>query len=159
MNRIIAVFWICLLGGFAPRQASADQQFKNGQDLTGTWRITATIPAGVPVCPGAAPCTYLAVSTVSSDGNVVQSANIPNTSVGHGVWKRVGQRTYTMVALYFRFDADGNPLGTSETTIDARLDASGRNAVGSFSAVVRDLAGVQLLGYDGTVTAIRMVVP
>ena len=159
MNRIIAVFGMCVLAGFTTGQASAEEQFKNGQDLTGTWRITATIPAGVPVCPGVTPCTYLAVSTVSSDGNVVQSANIPNTSVGHGVWKRVSQRTFQMVALYFRFDKDGNPLGTSETTIDAQLDAAGRNAVGSFTAVVRDLAGVELLGYDGTVTAIRMVVP
>lgn len=148
-----------VMGMAAAAPASAQLQFKNGQDLTGTWRITATIPAGVPVCPGVTPCTYLAVATATSDGTVVQSANIPNTSVGHGVWKRVGQRTFTMVALYFRFDKDGNPLGTSETTIDAQVDASGRDVVGSFSAVIRDLAGVQQGGYDGTVTATRMVVP
>jgi hypothetical protein len=155
----MTVFSVCMLVGLASARVTAADQFKNGQDLTGTWRITATIPAGVPVCPGTTPCSYLAVATVSSDGNVVQSANIPNTSVGHGVWKRVGQRTYQMVALYFRFDKDGNPLGTSETTIAAEIDATGRQVGGTFSAVVKDLAGVQLLGYDGTVTATRMVIP
>lgn len=159
MNRLTGVLMLFVALGIAPDRASAEEQFKNGQDLTGTWRITATIPAGVPVCPGTTPCVYLAVATATSDGTVVQSANIPNTSVGHGVWKRVGLRTFTMVALYFRFDPNGNPLGTSETTIQADLDNSGRTVVGSFAAVIKDLAGVQLLTYDGTVTATRMVVP
>lgn len=158
MNRLIGVLVLCAALGVADR-ASAGPPLKHGQDLTGTWRITATIPAGVPVCPGTTPCTYLAVATASSDGTVVQSANIPNTSVGHGVWKRVGQRTFAMVALYFRFDADGNPLGTSETSIQAEIDRSGRYVVGSFAAVIKDLADVPILTYEGTVTATRMVLP
>ncbi len=153
--QLMAVFALC----FATGLAQAEDQYKNGQELTGTWRILATIPAGVPVCPGPDACTYQAMATAISDGTVVQTAAIPNTTVGHGAWKRVGHRTFKMVALYFRVDGQGLQVGTSETSIDAQVDTTGRNVTGLFSAVLRNMLGEETLQYSGTVTGRRIEVP
>lgn len=136
----------------------AQENYKNGQDLTGSWRIVATIPQGVPVCPGPGDCSYGAMATVSSDGVALQTAAIPNTGPGHGAWKRTGLRSFRMNTLYFRFDAQGLQVGTSETLIEVQLDATGRTATGSFQAVLYGLNGAEQLRYSGTVTARRIEV-
>ena len=139
--------------------ASAQDQHKNGTDLTGSWRIVATIPGGVPVCPGLNDCVYPALATVISDGTVLQTAPISGTLTGHGAWKRVGVRKFELNAIYFRVDsATGNFLGTSETTIDVTVDRGGQTADGTFAAVILDPAGIQLTSYSGTVTAQRIEV-
>lgn len=137
--------------------ASAQEQNKNGTDLTGSWRIVATIPAGVPVCPGPADCVYPALATATSDGTVLQTAPISGTLTGHGAWKRVGVREFTLNAVYFRVDpGSGSFLGTSETTINVSVDRGGRTAAGTFVAVILDQSGAQITGYSGTVTAQRI---
>lgn len=139
--------------------ASAQDQHKNGTDLTGSWRIVATIPAGVPVCPGPADCVYPALATATSDGTVLQTAPISGTLTGHGAWKRTGVRQFTLSAVYFRVDpGTGSFLGTSETTIHVSVDRGGRTAGGTFAAVILDQSGVPITNYSGTVTAQRIQV-
>jgi hypothetical protein len=151
-----AVFAILAMSGIG---LWAQGQYKGGQDLTGSWRLLATIPAGVPVCPGTEPCEYEAMATAISDGTVVQTAAIPNTTIGHGAWKRDGLRTFKMTALYFRVDDTGIQVGTSETEIEAELDTTGRFVTGTFSAVLYDNDQAVVLEYSGTVTGQRIVVP
>ena len=137
----------------------AQDQNKNGTDLTGSWRIVATIPAGVPVCPGPDNCVYPALATANSDGTVLQTAPISGTLTGHGAWKRVGVRDFKLTAIYFRVaPATGDFVGTSETSIEVTLAPGGRTAEGSFSAVILDTTGAQLTNYSGTVTARRIEV-
>jgi hypothetical protein len=138
---------------------SAQTQYKNGTDLTGSWRILATIPSGVPVCPGPKNCVYPALTTATSDGAVLQTAPISNTLTGHGSWKRVGPRNFKLHTIYFRADPnDGTYLGTSETTIDVTVATGGRTADGSFAAVILDANGALITDYSGTVTAQRIEV-
>jgi hypothetical protein len=139
--------------------AWAQGQYKSGTDLTGTWQIVATIPAGVPVCPGPADCVYPALATATSDGTVLQTAPISNTLTGHGSWKRTGPRDFRAHTIYFRVDpSTGIFVGTSETTIDVTVAPGGMSAEGSFTAVIRDASGAYLTDYSGTVLAQRVVV-
>jgi hypothetical protein len=156
MKRPIAVLFAAAL--LASGTASAEQQYKNGQELVGSWKILATIPGGTPVCPGSGPCQFHAMATVIGDGTVVQSVIIPGVTFGHGAWKRTGLRTFRMNALYSRVDGSGIFVGTSETTIELQVDANGRTASGSFSADINDTSGNLLTDYEGTVTAQRIEV-
>lgn len=150
------LFAAALVAGAA---SAAEDHYKNGTDLTGSWRIVATIPAGVPVCPGPVACVYPALATATSDGTVLQTAPISGTLTGHGAWKRVGVRKFTLNAIYFRVDsATGTFQGTSETTIDVTVDRGGRTAQGTFAAVVFDPTGIEITSYSGTVTAQRIEV-
>lgn len=138
---------------------SAQGHYRNGTDLTGTWQIVATIPGGVPVCPGPDNCVYPALTTATSDGAVLQTAPISNTLTGHGSWKRTGPRDFRAHTIYFRVDpTTGTFIGTSETTIAVTVASGGLSADGSFSAVIRDAGGGYITGYSGTVTAQRVVV-
>lgn len=138
---------------------TAQGPYKSGTDLTGTWQIVATIPAGVPVCPGTEDCVYPALATATSDGSLLQTAPISNTLTGHGSWKRTGPRDFSAYTIYFRVDpATGAYQGTSETTIDVTVAPGGLSAEGSFSAVIRDVNGGFITDYSGTVTAQRVVV-
>lgn len=139
--------------------ALAQGQDKNGTDLTGTWFITATIPHGVPVCPGLVDCVYPALTTATSDGAVLQTAPISNTLTGHGSWKRIGLRRFAAHTLYFRVDpVTGAFVGTSDTTIDVTVAPGGQTADGFFSAVILDVTGNVITSYSGTMTAQRVVV-
>ncbi len=126
--------------------------------FTGSWQIVATIPGGVPVCPGTSDCVYPALATATSDGTVLQTAPISGTLTGHGAWKRVGPRQFSLNAIYFRVSSSGIYEGTSETTIEVTLDRGGRTGEGAFDAVVYDLNKVPITSYSGTVTAQRIEV-
>lgn len=155
MHRILR--WM-LFSAFVLSSAAWSQN-EHGNDLAGTWQITATIPAGVPVCPGVQNCVYPALATATSDGAILQTAPISNTLTGHGSWKRVAPRSFKVHTIYFRVDpTTGNHVGTSETAIEVTVAKDGRTAQGSFAAVILDVNGVQITQYTGTVTAQRILV-
>ena len=155
MQRILG--WMLFLS--IALSSAAWGQNERGNDLTGSWRITATIPAGVPVCPGVQDCAYPALATATSDGTILQTAAISNTLTGHGSWKRVAPRSFKVQTIYFRVDpTTGSYVGTSETAIEVTVAKDGRSAQGSFAAVVLDVSGVEITHYTGTVTAERILV-
>jgi hypothetical protein len=132
--------------------------FKNGQDLTGTWRIRVTIPPGSSACPaGPAPCVFLALANANSDGTAIQTAALPDTSTGHGVWVRTGLRTFRLRTTYFRLDGVGFPIGTAETESLITLDQSGTQASGSYENKVFDLNQSQVGAFSAQVTATRLI--
>jgi hypothetical protein len=149
-----------LAATFVAGAAAADQGDRSGTDLSGTWRILATIPKEAPVCGQTADCVYPALATATRDGTILQTAPISNTLTGHGSWKRTGARTFRAYTIYFRVDpATGAFVGTSETTIEVTVARGGRTADGSFTAVILDAAGTKLTDYAGTVVADRVDVP
>lgn len=132
--------------------------FKNGQDLTGTWRISVTIPPGSSACPsGSSPCTFLALATAMSDGTVIQTAALPGTSIGHGVWQRTGLRHFTVRSTYFRLDAAGFAIGTAETVTAIELDHTGLQASGTYANTLLTLEGQPVGGFTASTTATRVV--
>lgn len=138
--------------------ALAADNFKNGQDITGSWKISVTIPPGSSVCPsGGEPCVILAMATATSDRTVIQTAAIPGTSNGHGVWVRTGLRQFVVLSTYFRLGLAGEPIGTSETVTTFELDKSGLEGTGTYENTLLDLQGNVLGTFSGDASATRIV--
>lgn len=138
--------------------ALAADNYKNGQDITGSWKISVTIPPGSSVCPlGGPPCVIFAMATATSDGTVIQTAAIPDTSNGHGVWVRTGRRQFAVRSTYFRLSPAGELIGTSETVTTFELDRSGLQGSGTYENTVMDLQGNVLGTFSGDASATRIV--
>jgi hypothetical protein len=136
----------------------ANDNYKNGQDLTGPWKIQVTIPAGSSACPaGGGSCVYLVLATASSDGTVMQTAALPGVSTGHGVWKRTGLRQFTLKTTYFRLDLQGFPIGMAETVSVVEIKKNGLEASGTYSTQILDPAGLVIGGFQASVSATRIV--
>jgi hypothetical protein len=151
--------WLTVLGLWVGLGTSgfATDNFQRGQDLTGTWRIQVTIPAGSSACAGPEACTFLAMATATSDGTIMQTAALPGVSTGHGVWQRVGLRSFRVRTTYFRVGPHGLPLGTAETTTTVTISADGRSASGSYENVLLDFGGNALGGFSASVTGTRLL--
>lgn len=145
-----------LIASLATGTASADSKgpVNGGQDMTGSWRATVTI-ASPTVCGGAPTCTYRALATWSSDGTVIQTAAIPGSSAGYGVWKRVGSRRFVAHAEYL-LSQNGVQVATASSRIDVDLDASGRVGSGAFTVTVYSLDGQFIEEYAGSATFERI---
>lgn len=138
--------------------ALAADNFKNGQDITGSWKISVTIPSGSSVCPsGGEPCVIFAMATATSDRTVIQTAAIPGTSNGHGVWVRTGLRQFVVLSTYFRLGLAGELIGTSETVTTFELDKSGLEGTGTYENTLIDLQGNVLGTFSGDASATRIV--
>lgn len=138
--------------------ALAADNYKNGQDITGSWKISVMIPPGSSVCPaGGQPCVIFAMATATSDGTVIQTAAIPETSNGHGVWVRTGLRQFVVRSTYFRLGSAGELIGTSETVTTFKLAPSGLQGSGTYENTVMDLEGNILGTFPGDASATRIV--
>lgn len=151
---------LALSGLFAMSPAAfADENYKNGQDITGSWRIVVTAPAGAVSCPpGLSECQILAMATATWDRSVVQTAALPNVSTGHGVWERSGLRRFIIRSSYFRFDpTDHTLLGSSLTETAMEIDKSGLTGSGVFKNTLFDLEGISIGSFEGKAEATRIV--
>jgi hypothetical protein len=138
--------------------ALAADNFKNGQDITGSWKISVTIPPGSSVCPtGGQPCVIFAMATATSDRTVIQTAAIPGTSNGHGVWVRTGLRHFVVRSTYFRLSPTGELIGTSETVTTFELEKTGLQGTGTYENTLIDLQGNVLGTFSGDASATRIV--
>jgi hypothetical protein len=135
------------LAVFLGSTASAAGNYKNGQDLTGSWKISVTIPPGSSVCPPNGPACVI----------FAQTAAIPGTSNGHGVWPRTGLRQFRLKSTYFRLNASAELIGTSETITTFELDATGLTSSGCYHNTVMDLNGNILTAFDGSASSERVV--
>ena len=119
-----------------------------GQDMTGSWRATVTINSAT-VCGGQPSCTYRALATWSSDGTVIQTAAIPGSSTGYGVWKRTGNRSFAAHAEYL-LSQGGVQVATASSRINLDLEQNGRMGLGTFTVEVYSLDGVFIEQYAGS---------
>jgi hypothetical protein len=138
--------------------ASAEEQHRRGQTITGTWEATFRLPAGSSICTGAVDCFVPALATATSDGTLIQTAAVPNISEGHGVWARTGLRTFSLRSKYFRYGAGGVLIGFAEARTIATLDADGMSGSGSYEIQLLNLDGSTFgLPFNGSVEFQRMV--
>lgn len=145
-----AVCLLSLAGSLAVGAASAAPPLpiNGGQDMAGSWRATVTVNSPT-VCGGPASCTYRALATWSSDGTLIQTAAIPGSSTGYGVWKRIASRTFAAHAEYL-LSQGGVQVAKAMSRIHVDLDAQGRSGTGAFTVEVYSLDGVFLEDYSGT---------
>jgi hypothetical protein len=149
---------ILLIATLLSSSALAAENFKNGQDLTGSWKISVTIPPGSSVCPpGVQPCVIFALATATSDRTVIQTAAIAGTSNGHGVWSRTGQRQFVVKSTYFRLGSAGELIGTSETVTTFELEKNALHGTGTYENTLLDLQGNVVGTFSGDAAATRIV--
>lgn len=125
-----------------------------GSSLDGSWRVTASF-----VDPMGTAIDAHALATFNYDGTVLETpADNHTVSDGHGAWESAGNRGYGVKVVYFRRDAAGVPIGTTEVQSWIRVNSSGHWFNGRFRAHQLDLDGKVLLSYDGLVQGSRITV-
>jgi len=131
----------------APRAAVSD-----GQHLEGSWVINA-----VANLPGLPPPHLTGLLTFTADGSAVGTPSLAIVvSNAHGVWQRLGNRTFAVTLVYLRRDDAGEFIGTSKIRSTLTLDETSARADGQFEISVFDLGGNQVGGFGGTFEAARI---
>jgi hypothetical protein len=105
-----------------------------GAGLVGAWLATVSRPTGQGV----------ALLTFTSDGTFFRSAdNHPVQSLGHGVWRLVGESEFDATYIALRFDDNRTYIGSQKTRI--------RITVGPDPDQFTGMAKVSTLGLDDSV--------
>lgn len=143
-----------VLSGVAP--ALASDHPGDAQGIVGSWHLQVTLPPGASICPVGPACTFPALATATSDRTVIQTAPIPNTTIGHGVWKRIGLRSFVIRSTYFRLSPEGVLIGSAEATTRFNVGRNGRTGGGTYENVLLDANGTELTRFSATFVASRM---
>jgi len=92
----------------------------SARSIVGSWVI---VPTGGP--------RRVHLLTFTADGAVLWSSPRGDTSSGHGVWVRTGDRTVTETAVAFRHNAGGDFIGTTKVRMKLTLNATFDEVAGS----------------------------
>ncbi len=116
--------------------------------LVGTWNVTLFL----------GPVTARVLATFERGGVTVESAAAPGTvrTASHGVWRRIGERLYSVTRVFFRFE-QGVYVGTTKVnaTVQVAPDSETFDAVSV--AEERDPDGnIVRSGLRGTAVGTRM---
>ena len=153
MRSIRWVAAIAFSSVFAAGCASTDARSERSavargeRTIVGTWELTSKRPTGV----GAV------LATFASDGTFLRSGDThPNLSVGHGVWRRVGDGIFELTYVALRFDDARKHVGSQNVRVRITHDASG-NALSALANVsVLDSGGKQTQAFETQLTGKRL---
>ncbi len=107
---------------------------ETSQGLVGAWLVSASRPGGEGVV----------LLTFTSDGTFFRSGDThPVLSVGHGVWKRSGDRQFDATYLALRFDENRKLVGTQKTRIRITLGSDEKEFTGLAKVSTLDMKGVE----------------
>jgi len=133
-------------------QSTPQAAVSDGQHLEGSWVVSAI--ANLPVIP---PPHLTALLTFTADGSAVGTPALAFVvSNAHGVWQRLGNRTFAVTLVYLRRDSAGEFIGTSKVRSTLTLDESSAHAAGRYEISVLDLGGNQVGGISGTFELTRI---
>ena len=127
---IIAMGAIATTGAASAGKAS-------GNKLTGTWVVTVNRPAPLPALKS--------LQVFTRTGSVVETANeSPQTRTpSFGSWERIREHLYAASAVFFRYDAAGNFIGSQK--IDRTIE------VADDGETFKHVARVSVLDANGNV--------
>ncbi len=144
---IVAVLASLFAVQSAPPTAGGD-----GQHLEGSWVVSAV--ANLPVLP---PPHLTALLTFTADGSAVGTPALAFVvSNAHGVWQRLGNRSFAVTLVYLRRDSAGEFIGTSKVRSTLTLDETSARAAGRYEISVFDLGGNPVGGFGGTFELTRI---
>ena len=130
MSLLVTAAFLLFLA--APALADDDSDSDSDASLVGSWEASAAIGTE----------TQLSLQTYNADGTLTTTASDGNISTAHGVWEKVGERSYVAKVRNFQFDAN-RALSVTITNI-AAIEVSGDGQ--SFAAE----ATAELFLPDGT---------
>jgi hypothetical protein len=105
--------------GAIATSAIAEPRSESSNQLTGTWNVTVNRPAPLP------PLKSLQVFT--SSGSMIEMADEPQASrtAQYGSWERIDGRLYAASGTFYRFDPQGNFVGTTKINRTIELAPDG----------------------------------
>ena len=154
MRRVmrISTLLVVLLGVLALglQPVSPAPALSTAHSIVGSWMIVPT---------GGARRVHLL--TFTADGTVLWSSPRGDTSGGHGVWVRTGDRTVMETAVASRHNAGGDFIGTTKIRMQLTLNATFDEAVGSGKSDDFDPQGklVQSANFTNHATRIKIESP
>ncbi len=116
----ILVVLAALFGaGVIATSADAEPRSVSSNTLTGTWNVTVNRPAPLP--------PLKSVQVFTSGGALIEMANESQAgrTAQYGAWERIDGRLYAATALFYRFDAQGNFVGTTKINKTIELGNDG----------------------------------
>ena len=146
---------IVMLAVFAQVWVSAQVQNDNEQGLTGSWDVTVTARD----CESGAPLfSFLAVQTYNQGGTMqASSLGAPGTVRldGHGVWKHIKGRQYSVAFRVLKYNLDGTFAGKDVIRDVISLDLGGDTYTSTGGVEILDPNGNLILRGCATTTATR----
>jgi hypothetical protein len=97
--------------------ASAANDDSSANHLVGSWQLTVNRGPALPPVKG--------LTTYTSDGTLIGTANVVVRGPAHGVWEHVSGRTYADTHIFFRFDPAGTLLGSQKIRETVHLSQDG----------------------------------
>jgi hypothetical protein len=145
---LIAVAALTTTGAIS---ASAADDDSSANALVGSWQLNVNRGPVLPPVKG--------LTTYTSGGSLIGTANTVVRGPAHGTWERVSGRLYADTHIFFRFDASGTFIGTQKIKENVQLSQDGD----SYTAVaISDLfdpnGNLVAGGLRATITATRIKV-
>ena len=124
----------------------------SGNKLAGTWVVTVVRPAPLPALKS--------LQVFSKTGSVIEMANeSPQTrTASYGSWERIDGNLYAASALFFRYDAAGNFVGSQKIDRTIELAEDGNTFKHVARVSVLDANGNVLVGFVARASGERMAV-
>lgn len=154
---ITAMALVLGFGAGAIRTGEGSAMQTDGQQLDGTWLIAVTLESA----PPGVPLAFTTLNTFTADGALIE-AGMPaapvRTPIGHGQWRRAGDRLFTATFTFLTFDGQGRQTGMQQITRSIRLSDDRQE----FRAVSRneqfDMDGKVVFSGSATETARRLAI-
>jgi hypothetical protein len=119
LTAVLIVMAALVVGGANATSAIAKTPSESGKQLTGTWNVTVDRPAPLP--------PLKSVQVFTSSGAIIEMANESQASrtAQYGAWERIGGRLYAASSIFYRFDPQGNFVGTTKINKTIELGPDG----------------------------------
>ena len=129
--------------GIAGTRSKSDQ-------LTGTWSVALERPA--PLAP------LKSVQVFTSSGAMIEMANESQATrtAQYGAWERIRGRLYAASGIIYRFDRQGNFVGTTKINKTIKLGSDGNTFKHIARVSVYDASDHLLTRFVGRASGVRM---
>jgi hypothetical protein len=146
---VAIVLFTVALAATGAISASAANPDSSANQLVGSWQLTVNRGPALPPVKG--------LTTYTSDGTLIGTANVVVRGPAHGVWEHVSGRVYADTHYFFRFDPTGTLLGSQKIreTVQLAQDGDSYTAV-AISDQFDPNGNLTASGLRATITATRI---
>ena len=136
--------------GAIATSAVAEPRAESGNQLAGTWNVTVDRPAPLP--------PLKSVQVFTSSGSLIEMANESQASrtAQYGSWEPIRGQLYAATALFYRFDAQGNFVGTTKINKTIELGNDGNTVQHIARVGVYDAQDKLVQSVVGRASGVRM---
>jgi len=145
-----AVVVLAVVGTGAAATAGGTSSQTSANQLSGTWLATVVRPAPLPALQ------TIHVFTDSGATSVVDTDSPATHTTQYGAWKRIEGRLYASTGVFFRFNAQGQFVGSQKIDRTIELGPDGDTFKQVSRVTVLDAGGNVVTTFIARATAERM---